>query len=387
MSISIRAYNVLFGDCLLLSWDENDGEHHALVDFGNFHNDPNAVFTTVYNNIVDRTGGNLDLIVITHKHMDHLEAFYSLRTDFVRDFTIDTLWHAHVTPNLDDQFRVAGAIVDRFYPSRVWMDDSELGWIYRNNFGVQGLTINDRMTGILNNLGCQHTHAVHRNTNIAQVLPTGIQRLQIEILAPEQDSGAYFEPLTQLHGMRSRLDRFFSNTNNGATAGDSADPFDFANGKPAEESPLIQLADFARLRRMLRRGGLDILAAADRTRNNTSIVLLLTYEGKRILLTGDAEEKSWEIMRHNGANLSSHVIKVAHHGSINASPDWSYRQVLTRKRRSNAVLVSTEPTRYTGENEVPKEEVIEGWKNRLSVPNRLKRTDGVSLGDYVEISF
>jgi hypothetical protein len=44
MSITLRAYNVLFGDALLVSWDEDDGQHHAWVDFGNFHNDANAVF-------------------------------------------------------------------------------------------------------------------------------------------------------------------------------------------------------------------------------------------------------------------------------------------------------------------------------------------------------
>ena len=105
------------------------------------------------------------------------------------------------------------------------------------------------------------------------------------------------------------------------------------------------------------------------------------------MLTGDAEEKSWEIMRHNGVDFSSHVIKVAHHGSINASPNWSFREVLTRRRASNAAIVSTESTRYTGTNEVPKEEVIEGWQDRLSVADRLRRTDQVALGSYVEIRF
>ena len=42
MSITLRAYNVLFGDALLVSWNEADGVHHAWVDFGNFHNDANA---------------------------------------------------------------------------------------------------------------------------------------------------------------------------------------------------------------------------------------------------------------------------------------------------------------------------------------------------------
>jgi hypothetical protein len=54
MSITLRAYNVLFGDALLVSWDEDDGTHHAWVDFGNFHNDPNAVFEKVYNDVLTR---------------------------------------------------------------------------------------------------------------------------------------------------------------------------------------------------------------------------------------------------------------------------------------------------------------------------------------------
>jgi hypothetical protein len=328
----------------------------------------------------------LDLVVITHKHMDHLEAFYSLRTEFASDFNIDTLWYAHVTANLDDQFHLATEIINEYYPSRVWLNDSELGWIYRNNFGDLGLTINDRMTGILNTLPHQHAYAVHRNTNVADVLPAGINRLQIEILAPEQDSAAYFEPLTQLYGMRDQLNQFFTNFTAGDNPGEAADPFDFPNGQPAQESPLMQLADFARLRRKLRRGGIDILAAADRTRNNTSIVLRLTYGGKKILLAGDAEEKSWEIMRHNGVDFSSRIIKVAHHGSINASPDWSFKEVLTRRRQSNAAIVSTESTRYTGVNEVPKAEVIGGWQDRLSIADRLRRTDQVPLGSSVELT-
>ena len=91
MSIEIRAYNVLFGDCLLVSWDESDGEHHAWIDFGNFSNDPNAVFSTVYDKVLARTGGKLDLLVITHKHMDHLEGFYSLRDSIANNFTIGSM--------------------------------------------------------------------------------------------------------------------------------------------------------------------------------------------------------------------------------------------------------------------------------------------------------
>ena len=100
MSITLRAYNVLFGDALLVSWDEDDGAHHAWVDFGNFHNDANAVFEKVYNDVLARTAGKLDLLVITHRHLDHMEGFYSLRKRFKSGLHDSALWYAHVTASL-----------------------------------------------------------------------------------------------------------------------------------------------------------------------------------------------------------------------------------------------------------------------------------------------
>jgi hypothetical protein len=385
MGLTIRAYNVLFGDCLLLSWDENDGEHHAWIDFGNFHNDPNAVFNTVYESALERTGGKLDLLVITHRHMDHLEGFYSLRDRFAADFQIERLWHAHVTPALDQQFEVAGQAIRDAVPGAALRDESILARVYRNNFGTQGITMIDRMNEILAVLPFASDHAVHRGTSLSDILPAGMSKLGIEILAPESDSSVYFEPLEHAIGARSGLDGYFARS---TTARDSTDEGDRRPiGVKATDSPLIHLADFSRLRRKLRTSGLDILAAVDKTRNNTSIVLAITYKGTRLLLTGDAEEKSWETMKGNGADFNSRFVKIGHHGSINASPKWSFKTAITRRRKSNAVIVSTDPTRYTGENEVPKAEVVEGWKDRLSVAGHFKRTDSVPLGEYVEIEY
>ena len=134
------------------------------------------------------------------------------------------------------------------------------------------------------------------------------------------------------------------------------------------KSPLAGLADVARLRRQLQSGGLSVLAAVDTTRNNTSIVMRLTHGSARLLLVGDAEEMSWEIMRKNGAPLKADVIKVGHHGSINSSPDWSFTAVMPKKLASNAAVISTDDDRFTGENEVPKDTVLNGWRGRLKKP-------------------
>jgi beta-lactamase superfamily II metal-dependent hydrolase len=112
----------------------------------------------------------------------------------------------------------------------------------------------------------------------------------------------------------------------------------------------------------------------------------LTHGSARLLLVGDAEEMSWEIMRKNGAALKANVIKVGHHGSINASPDWSFTKVMPTKLATNAAVISTDDDRFTGENEVPKDSVLNGWRARLKSGNRLLRTDSRGLGESVAVT-
>jgi hypothetical protein len=95
---------------------------------------------------------------------------------------------------------------------------------------------------------------------------------------------------------------------------------------------------------------------------------------------------SWEIMRKNGAPLKADVIKVGHHGSINASPDWSFKAVMPTKLAGNAAVISTDHDRFTGENEVPKDSVLNGWRARLKTPSRLLITEDKSLGESVAVT-
>lgn len=386
MSITVRAYNVLFGDAILVSWDEADGVHHAWIDFGNFHNDANAVFEGVYADVLARTKGKLDLVVVTHRHLDHLEGFHALRKRFQKDFTIRRLWHAHVTPSTDDVFQVAGAAMRGLLPATCLAGDGAIGRIYRNNFGDLGLTTEDRMAAVVKDLALERPPiAIHRELALAgaKALPPGLKRLRIEILAPERDSSVYLRPLGHalaLRGIHAAGAR--------RGGGRLADPFAGIRGVPAERSPLLRLADLARLRRQLRHGGLDLLAAADTTRNNTSIVMRWTYGSTRLLFVGDAEETSWELMRrHRKELLDAHLVKVGHHGSMNASPSWCFDAVLPKRLATNAALVSTDPDRFTGENEVPKAEVLAGWRGRLTKKARLLRTDAVALGKSVAVVY
>ena len=79
--LTVTAYNVRFGDALLISVPErcDGGElvRHVLIDVGNVLAGPgsdDAVYRTVVQDILDRIDGKpVDLYVMTHEHLDHVQ--------------------------------------------------------------------------------------------------------------------------------------------------------------------------------------------------------------------------------------------------------------------------------------------------------------------------
>jgi phosphoribosyl 1,2-cyclic phosphodiesterase len=78
----VRAYNVGFGDAVLVSIREadhsgNETIRHLLIDVGNLlvgAGNEDSVFNDVVTDIKQRIGGNsVDLYVMTHEHMDHVQ--------------------------------------------------------------------------------------------------------------------------------------------------------------------------------------------------------------------------------------------------------------------------------------------------------------------------
>ena len=52
----------------------------------------------------------------------------------------------------------------------------------------------------------------------------------------------------------------------------------------------------------------------DKAANNTSLVLEITWRGRRLLFAGDAEEPAQAWILGSGADLRADVLKVPHHG-------------------------------------------------------------------------
>jgi len=80
-AVRVRMYQVGFGDCFLVSFEypgATPSERHMLIDFGRKYK-PHAGgdMTAVAKDIKARTGGRLDVVVVSHRHEDHLSAIGS----------------------------------------------------------------------------------------------------------------------------------------------------------------------------------------------------------------------------------------------------------------------------------------------------------------------
>jgi len=62
--------------------------------------------------------------------------------------------------------------------------------------------------------------------------------------------------------------------------------------------------------------------------NNASIVLMITYGKTKFLFTGDAEREAEQVILNAGADLSSTVLKVGHHGSDTSTTYPFLREIM-----------------------------------------------------------
>lgn len=95
----VRMYRVGLGDCFLLTSYQGDKPRHMLIDCGMFAGsrlDPAAaekeIQFQVVNDIAGETGGHLDVVVVTHEHMDHVSIFNSAKSVFDNKLTFGQAW-------------------------------------------------------------------------------------------------------------------------------------------------------------------------------------------------------------------------------------------------------------------------------------------------------
>ncbi|MDB5328687.1 MAG: hypothetical protein JWM57_4256 [Phycisphaerales bacterium] len=103
-AVRVRMYRQGLGDCFLLSFPRDGGGRPVfmLIDCGVILGTPNPtpMMHRVAESILQETGGQIDIVVATHQHYDHLSGFLQA-ADVFDKIKIDTLWLAWTEDDAD----------------------------------------------------------------------------------------------------------------------------------------------------------------------------------------------------------------------------------------------------------------------------------------------
>lgn len=344
--ITVRMYNVRFGDGILVTIPDKDPHTHKttkrriLIDVGNAplvaspEGGDDSVFKPAIDDIIAELGGDpIDLYVMTHEHLDHTQgiphaAWKSFPNgELAQKMPVDFAW---LTASAEETYyddhpeaKKQKLAFEEMY-ARIEKQLKILGADRTEPF-LRYLSINNpasttECVKFLRTLARKKTSFVHRSVGppapdaplfkLAGTHP--FQEAKFEIWAPEENTADYYGKLQPLAA---------ASVDDGA--GD-ADP-DADEKRAARPMPLphagVDAGAFYNLVDSRLRGLGDNMLAIDKAANNTSVVFSIEWRGWRLLFPGDAELKSWQIMNQQGVLKPVHLLKVAHHGSHNGTPD------------------------------------------------------------------
>lgn len=331
-TLRVRVYNVLFGDAILVSVPDRDSSgkvkiRHILIDVGNAlfetRGGLDEVFEPVTEDILkvlDRQP--LDLYVMTHEHMDHVQGLPYAESTFFKDSegelrkklktryawltasAATDYYNKHADANERHmRFRSMYDGIDKYLSALTAFHEpipTDVQMLWKNN--------NPRKTAdcvkYLQNL-TKRTFYVHRKSSLQNAQP--FHEARIEIWGPEEDTADYFgkfQPQPMALGVTV------------SSEGDE-ERTSLTEVIPPRGVDAGAFYDLVNIRGSV----FENLLMINEAKNNTSVVFCLEWRGYRLLFPGDAEDLSWKKMANAKVLKPVHFLKVSHHGSCNGTPE------------------------------------------------------------------
>jgi beta-lactamase superfamily II metal-dependent hydrolase len=386
-SLRVRAYNVGFGDALLISVPDHgangDTLRHILVDVGNVQagtGGKNEYFDPVLRSIQETLAGQpLDLYVMTHEHLDHVQGlFYGASLNPPIKLLARNVWltasaeGAEYYKRFPEAKRRRLALVQGYLQIENCLNalnaaGKPIPLPIKSLMANNDTRNTDKCVDYIRELASEQTTYVYRNCTLDGRHP--FEEAQFKIWAPEQDVANYYGRFRPL----------------------MLDVAESVSAAPAPVNPKVPKGVDAESFRILvekrRRGGyFDGLLAIDRAANNTSVVFSLKWRGWNLLFAGDAEIRSWKTMEREDQLEPVHFLKVSHHGSANGTPGEDILErilpLTVSDNRDRVAVISTFPETY---HNVPDAGTTRILNNRRLMVLEINKE--VSPGRYVEIEF
>lgn len=415
--LTIFSYQVGFGDCFLLRFHYPGGANrHVLIDFGTTKLPANVApnhMVLVAQDIAQKCGNKLDVVVATHRHADHISGFTRNAThdgpgDIIRGLNPDVVlqpWTEAPEAAIDDlgpeisaperpmgqKLAALNAMHGVAERAVAMLDDKslkrvpievrdQLDFIGRDNI-ANASAVDNLMT-----MGGERRYLFHgADAGLGAILPG----VTTTVLGPPT-----LRQTETIRKMRSSdPDEFWMFSLQGldqdaelVTKGDGLFPdhdYFSAGGMPMELLWFRNQLDEARAGQML-----ALVRSLDKQMNNTSLILLFEIGRKKVLFPGDAQLENWSYALSQDAEVQKlkHVdlYKVGHHGSRNATPRTMWNDFAKRNEDEHApgrlkTVMSTMPGKHGSEKdhtEVPRKSLVDA----LERESELHSTDAMPEG-------
>ena len=326
----IRLYDVGLGDCFycrIPKAHKNGRDFHILIDCGTLSSSDflSAAIDNLKTMLPSIDGKrHVDLLVVTHEHKDHMTGFGMNLWD---DLSFGAIWMS-AAMDLDHPEAKRAKKLHSFAASA--MEQA-----LKLNLALSpplmelaaALALNKNAMKTLretlpkaNKIKPVYVHA--KSTKKQLGLP--LKGATISVLGPEKDIDFYY---LGKEGDPSLRRLGFIDT--GLPDPSTAVPDPSAIPTPAN----IDAADFRQLRSRMLSTALAFAELDGKVCNNTSVILLIEWKGKRLLFVGDAEwdgaykegksNCAWNVMwnlRKQKLKGPLAFYKIGHHGSENATP-------------------------------------------------------------------
>jgi len=348
--LTVRTYDVGFGDCFLLSFHYARRDRHVLIDFGSMAWPTGKTIRRDYANhiaaaIREDCGGKLHAVVATHRHQDHVSGFArqggrgpgeiirALAPELViQPWTEDPAAATDATAPARRGFtrtllamqEVAGSVVQ----AAATLRGEQLRSV-REQLRAIGMDNIANRDAIANLQSMAPNRYVHHGSNagLGRLLPG----VRTTVLGPPtvEQAGAIrqqrsTDPDEFWHVAQTFWQRLAATKPANAGAPKALFP-----GHPTGRLP--RSAGWFRYAAMREQADslLSIVRMLDKAMNNTSVILLFEVNDTVLLFPGDAQYENWmyalskPAIRDRLARVN--VYKVGHHGSLNATPKTLWR--------------------------------------------------------------
>ncbi len=323
-SVSVRMYDVGFGDAFLFAFDAGGRTGRVLFDCGSIAMPDGRSISQVATRIIadakDPDGvSRIDVVVATHRHKDHVSGFAQGAWSAVEVGEVWMPWTEDPADPAAREIREVQSKLALALGARLRAAPDPVAEVLLDN-------------ALSNEAAMRTLHSGFKGVRTRRFLPSAdgsdrtfttdaLPGVTVHVLGPSRDKEVIRDMTPPAGEAYLRL----SAAPVDPASGERRAPFParFERGAPPAGAELTE-ADRKRLRDATSFDDLDAAVALDAAVNGTSLMIVLDVAGTRFLFPGDAQWGTWNAALRDAASSdllrSVRFYKVGHHGSENATP-------------------------------------------------------------------